>query len=577
MPGFFVSNNQIDIDLHNTYEKRCNNEQMYIDGATVKRNTLNKFLNDKVFRNTNLLIIIVDGFILNKEELFLKYNVDNVENLIIRMYENGNETFFNELRGGFSGALFDKKKNKWLIYTDHCGVNPIFYSIGSKCFYAGSQLNYVFDACKIANTQLTFDEMAAYQMLTYGFMINDSTYSKEIKRLRGGTYICVQDGDCEIRQYHKFQKNNDRFIGKSEEFIIEELDKEFRKAITLEYKKDKEYNYKSLTDVSGGLDSRMNMWVAHECLPIHLQLITYCKANYTDEIVAKELAYYWKDELLVKQLDDMSFLYDIDENTDLLSGLSLYSGITGGKRLLDSLNMDEYGLEHTGMIGDVVIGSFLKSENDIGPTGMYSEKLSNRLSKEILQYKKSFDDLELFLIYSRGFQGASNTSLLRKNFTEMVSPFMYPDFLQLCLDIPIEYRCQHKIYKKWIISRYAMAASFKWEKIDAKITENPTKLKIRSLIKKVIRKICKIYKYQYMDKNNMNPLDYWLSENIVMQKFLEEYFKDNLEKFKKNIFIESGSHLIEDMTDLFSQGSVSERAMVLTVLSSERFFEKNDR
>ena len=78
----------------------------------------------------------------------------------------------------------------------------------------------------------------------------------------------------------------------------------------------------------------MNLWIAHEEKKRKVTIITYCRIGYLDEIIAKQISLFWQDEFIFKSLDDASFMYDIDENTALLGGLSLYSAITGGKRLL---------------------------------------------------------------------------------------------------------------------------------------------------------------------------------------------------------------------------------------------------
>lgn len=53
--------------------------------------------------------------------------------------------------------------------------------------------------------------------------------------------------------------------------------------------------------------------------------------------------------------------------TDLSGGLSLYAGITGGKRIMSHLDFDVFGMRHMGQAGDAILGAFLS-----GPgKGMY--------------------------------------------------------------------------------------------------------------------------------------------------------------------------------------------------------------
>ena len=151
-------------------------------------------------------------------------------------------------------------------------------------------------------------------------MAADDTYAKEIKRLHGGDYLLRENGVLSVKQYHRFHSDTERFKGYSEEELIDAIDENFRNAVQLEWAKDDEYEYEHLADLSGGLDSRMNLWVAHEMKPIHANVLTYSQAGYLDQTISEQIAYYWKDELIFKPLDDATFLYDIDIATELLGG-----------------------------------------------------------------------------------------------------------------------------------------------------------------------------------------------------------------------------------------------------------------
>lgn len=567
MPGFFVSDQQTRFKLHNRYPQRCIDEAMVCPAGTFRRNTLNKFLDDKAFTETDTLIVAAEGYLLNKDALFQQYSVRNVAELIQTMYTRNGETFFADFRGAFSGALFDKARNKWLVYTNHTGDKPVFYACHGSSFAAGSQVNYVLDCCRELGWTLSFNESSAYQMLTFGFMESDDTYAREIRRLLGGTYLCIEDGTAEVRRYFRLEKHPERFSGCTEDEIIDALDAEFRRTVDAEYKKDEEYGLKHLADISGGLDSRMNMWVAHELAPKHMQLLTYCKANYLDEIIAKKIAAYWKDELLAKQLDDASFLYEIDEITAMNAGLSLYCGITGGKQMLEAVNMDRYGLEHTGQIGDVVIGSFIKSPEELvnrAFSGRYSGRLSRRLSGE---YAASFDDHELYLMETRALHGAANTHLIRENYTEVASPFMNVDLLQLCMDIPLELRMNHRLYKKWILTKYPEAAQFPWEKTGARITEGKFLGTLRKIVTRGPTKLLRMLGKDSLSSRSMNPLDYWFARDTALQDYLNGY-----EARGYCCLPGASEQLISDMKQLYATGTFSEKAMVLTVLAAAKLY-----
>ena len=566
MPGFYINSMPSRVVLKNLYPQRCIMETLSEGTITIKRHTLNKFMKDKAFCDTSELAAVTEGVILNLRELLEEYGTATVNELVQVMYRKEGEQFFSRFVGPFAGALYDKKQKVWLVWTNHVGDKAVFYSVLPELFTAGSQVNYVIDAFREKSIPLSFDEQAAYQMLTFGFMEGDRTYAQEIKRLRGGQYIKYENGKLEVKEYFMLHHHPERLAGKSDEEIIDALDAAMRQASELEYAKDEEYGYEHFSDLSGGLDARMNMWIAHTIKPKHIQFMTYCKANYLDEIIAKQLAAHWHDEIIVKPLDDVSFLYEIDDIIFMNAGLSLYSGITGGKRMLEHVNMDIYGLEHTGQLNGGIIGTYLSA---IGggkqPTGMYSERLKDRLTET---NHGDFDDHELYMLYTRGFRGVMNTQLIRSNYTEAWTTTTHPEVMQLCMDIPVEKRLNHSLYKKWILSKYPEAAKYKWEKTGGVINENKGLTFVRKVIRRGPNRLKKMMGLTVYNNSGMNPIDYWIANSYELRTFLDTYEESGLKWLPNNI----SSRFITDLRNLYHSGNASEKAMVLTVLSAAKLY-----
>src|SRR5690606_34974394 len=98
MPGinFFYNLPNIKIDR---------NERLFcqtIEGSNfqINRFTLNKFMDDKLFVETNDLIIVIEGVILNKRKLLEIYKHNSWEELVYILYKN-DKNFFKEFRGSF--------------------------------------------------------------------------------------------------------------------------------------------------------------------------------------------------------------------------------------------------------------------------------------------------------------------------------------------------------------------------------------------------------------------------------------------------------------------------------------------
>lgn len=71
-------------------------------------------------------------------------------------------------------------------------------------------------------------------------------------------------------------------------------------------------------------------------------------------------------------------------------------------------------------------------------------------------------------LYTRGFQEVACMHLIRRQYTEMGSPFIDVDF-SVILSFPAKMRIGHTLYSKWGLSKYPEAAEAEWEKTGCKI------------------------------------------------------------------------------------------------------------
>ncbi|MHB1484453.1 MAG: asparagine synthase, partial [Saccharofermentanales bacterium] len=326
--------------------------------------------------------------------------------------------------------------------------------------------------------------------------------------------------------------------------------------------------------MSGGLDSRMTTWVAKELGYKNITNMCYSKNNSTDEKAAKNVASYLKNEFIFKSLDDLNFIYDIDLNTKMNFGMAEYFGITGGRGLLSDINFQKYGLEHTGQLGDVVLSSFCHTPYHSTPDE--SECRFSDLLNCDYTITNQFENHEQYCMYVRGFQAALSTHCIRRNYTEAVSPFLDIDFFSLCMSIPLKYRYNHKLYWNWIEKKYPDAAKI----ISTRKKKNKNFLTIIKMIikfifgkkRKILIAMLKNIGMGALFLTNMNPFDYWYKNNPDISRYYDEYFLKNIELFNNFEEIKQKSNL------LFEKGNVSEKAMVLTLLSAYKlYFENNDK
>lgn len=561
-----------------------NGKPSNLEGDVVYQNIvcknymINKFKNDKVFFDSKDFIVILDGVILNKKELLgVKALGDEKENQwankIIELYKKNGDVFFSVFKGSFAGALFDKRIEKWIIYGDQIGSKFIYYSQIGNCFMCCEMMGHMYNMLNENSLPYHLDEIGAIQLLTYGFMLDGVTLCQEVHKINPGCYLTIHNGIIKEQRYYLLSNHADETITEPE--AVEIIDFLFRQAIKREFEKDNEYGYQHLVALSGGLDSRMTSFVAHDCGYIDQLNLTFSQSDYWDQTIPMRISRDLKHEWIYKSLDNGLWLYDVEAINQVTGGNVLYYGTAHGNSIFRLLNFENLGMEHSGQIGDIIVGSCINRE-DVGKEfelgeGAYSTKYMSYLQ----DYKPLLIlDKELGFFYYRAFNGTNNGIQNLYNYTETLSPFLDIDFLEKSLTIPVQFRQNHKLYKKWIISKYPKAARYEWAKTSRKITTPVLRIGNREIpllnIPSSIMTHIRLAMGLDETPNNphaMNPISYYLAHNKDLSRYIDNFFEyvNGINNNKiKNILIE-----------LKNKGNAMEKIQAVTLLDAIRqFFTK---
>ena len=529
------------------------------NGFTIIDKCLHKFPQDEIAIDMGDKFYWMDGFVLNKDQLINTNKGISWQNSFIK--ETQKKNFPSGLRGGFSGVISEKESI--FLFNDHIGNHAVYYYHNNGLVVCSSRVYYILELLKYNDIKLQFNVRAAQYMLEQGFMVDESTFACEIKRVLPGQTIRIFHNRTEdIEQYYRLDNRHIKH-NITEDEAVELIDQYFRQAVKREFEKDKEYGYEHLVDLSGGLDSRMVCWVAHELGYMNQVNITYCKEGYLDFQIAQKIAMALKHNFLYMPLDDFKWYKDVEEMSRKNNGSSLYVGITGGNRYLNLLNKDRFGIEHTGMAGDVIIGSFFDEAREgyrcpNAKEGRYSDKLHSGIDRKILQ---KYPNKELFLLNTRALLGAQTSYFTRQTYFETSSPFLDVDLLDMMLSIPSHMRCKHYIYFKWLERKYPQAVEFGWEKwkgLKPKITNTN---KIRYWIK-MYEKLNQVKAKLGKDApQQMNPIDYWYKNDKETQQWIKTYYHNKIHLLDKY------PELLKDIKFLFTRGNSLEKAQAVTVLT----------
>lgn len=526
------------------------------------RHLLNKFPEDGVFASDGRTVCFMDGYVVNKSA-FAEGTGSDWQNVFTSSIREDAEAFLQKLRGGFCGYLYEETERRLTVFTDQVSNKAVYYYCTQDSWMVSNCVEFMVRVLRANGVAYHFNPVAAQYMLTYGSMLDDSTFVREIHRLLPGQYADIAGGEISTTRYHFIRHEE---VSMTEEEAVEKVDAAFREAIRREFDKDREYGYRHLVDLSGGLDSRMVAWVAHDMGYTDQLNLTYCQAGYADDKISKQIAVALGHEYMFKSLDDAKWLYDVDDIVSMNNGAALYSGISGGQRCLAALSGDRFGIEHTGMIGDAILSTFYhdKQFNDSAPQfGLhrYSERLQYEFDPAIL---KAYPCQEMFAVYTRGILGAQSSYIIRQHFVETASPFMDVDFLDTVFSLPFAYRNRHHIYLRWMKEKYPGATRFGWEKWGGvrPLESHIFFRKIRTTERLLMAAAKRMLKMP--DKDNMNPIDAWYDADIGIQQFFQSYYEREI---KNEVF---NNWLRDDLTEMFLKGNVTDKTMALTVLAAAK-------
>ena len=587
MPGFILNIGKDKLTFPEEIRKKLVVNRMEGDGFQLERHVVNKFMNDRLFAETRDYIVVVEGIVLNNHELMAKYQSETWLDCVVQMYEKEGEAFFNAFRGSFSGVLYDKCAGKWIVYTCHTGEKQVFYKQTGEKFLMASEMRFMVETLKANGIRPEIDETGCYFSLTHGFCIEDRTLVKDVHKLIAGHYLRIKHGKLEVIRYHRFSNKPKEM---TQEEAVEGVDRLFRQAVKRAFDKDREYDYRHLACLSGGLDSRMTVWVAHEMGYTDQTNIDYSQSYYLDFKISQQIAIDLHHDYFFHSLDGGDFI----PRYRFLSQLTYGSGfmLGHGYSMEQFINYEPFGVFHTGQIGDSIIGTFFKKneynkEYKLGQ-GAYSIELLERLKD--YRFVEDYENEEIFCLYTRAFTGANQGLLTFQENTEHYSPFTDVDFLEFCYSIPLDLRYGHKVYFDWVLDKYPGAGNYVWEKTRQKIHrfENRTPKTMRVLGYEVphysepdfkryvkgfaLRRLGVIKKSKKQNtivqesSYSMNPVDYWYKTNPAIKEFMDGFWGEN------HALILS-QQLHDDMEHLFKDCVPYDKLLCLSVLSAVKLIE----
>lgn len=529
-------------------------------GYAVHRFVNPKFLEDKVFGEDADLVLAMDGVIHNLQDLRRTFGCESPFMVLKRLYEREGDRLPIALRGTFSGFLYDKARRKALVFTGQTGCKPVYYHAGNGLFLFASELKVLSTLLRRLNRPPTLDTLGAYFLLTYGYMLEDYTLLKEVRKLQAGHLLVVSDGGLEVRCYHRLENNP--LVSDSLNGIIDTLDRLFREAVRREFEKDVSYGYRHIATLSGGMDTRVTNMVARDLGYSGILNMTFAQSGCWDEKIARQVAADLGNESIFYALDDGTFAVGaLEAAVKANDGMVIWIGSAHEFAMCRKLSFDDYGMLHTGQLGEAIFGNYLSGPEMRKPsveTGAMSTRLLDRVRPDVAHILGRYESDDLFLLYSQEFNGNVNSTWMTYQFTEVGSPFSDPDLLEYVLRVPCALRHRLFLYQQWVLAKYPRAASYFWHRIKARVADGRLKRFCKEARWFATRKLSRFSRRPGCWE--MNPFHYWYKTSREFQGLFRGYFD-------RNAWVLDGEpELKRDCKALFEEGRVGEKCQVMTLL-----------
>lgn len=158
-----------------------------------------------VWSNGKRYLLVFNGEIYNYKYLqgYLKekgyvFESDGDAEVIVNLYDYIGIKCLNLLRGMFAVAIWDFNKNELILFRDHLGIKPLFYSNNSNFILFGSEIKSILNA---QETKHSIDAQALDAFFAYTYIPAPLTIWKDIKKLPPAHYLCWKDGQFIIKKY----------------------------------------------------------------------------------------------------------------------------------------------------------------------------------------------------------------------------------------------------------------------------------------------------------------------------------------------------------------------------------------
>lgn len=125
------------------------------------------------------------------------FSSDSDTETVLAAYERYGEGCVEHLRGMFSFAIWDDRKQRLFCARDRFGIKPFYYTTVDDVFYFASEAKALLPVLP----DIATDPEAMAEYLTFNFVIGENTLFKGIKQLLPGHGLMIEGGKVKTWRY----------------------------------------------------------------------------------------------------------------------------------------------------------------------------------------------------------------------------------------------------------------------------------------------------------------------------------------------------------------------------------------
>ncbi|MCG0772237.1 asparagine synthase (glutamine-hydrolyzing) [Lactiplantibacillus plantarum] len=210
-----------------------------------------------------------------------EFKTSSDSEVILAMYAKYHADATKYLRGMFTFVIWDKQEKTLFAARDQFGIKPFYYAISGDDFYYASESKAIYKILK----DKTFDKNALQDYMTFQFVPEPETLTKEIKMLAPGCSLTKKLGSAPRidryyhREFHPVQRSEDEYAQKIKDALIDSVKIHMRSDVPVG------------SFLSGGIDSSIIVAIAKNFNP-NLETISvgFEREGYSELDVAQETA-----------------------------------------------------------------------------------------------------------------------------------------------------------------------------------------------------------------------------------------------------------------------------------------------